>query len=430
MLDYFEVVGIEGQDFAGAGVGDVDVARGGGDMGAAPKAGVDGAGEGVAAGGHKFAIVGVVQPHFAIAHYYDEQFAVIAEGDLNGAEGLSGRNQLLHCAVLDFDEVEADTGTEGKEMVETLVAENGGQAEVVRGAGRGGDEGIGEFAVVGFQSQDAAGAAEGRDVAVAGVAVELGAVVGGGVEDVAIHIPDVGGDGQAVLLRVGGEVRVLGSYGKEVVLERHGGAVVGAGVEAGRVVGSALGGQFLRVEQHYFTGAVVENGGPTVAEVEMHRPVSGQVDAHRLEFGFDQIEVAFVGFEVDAAVDDMDLVGVGGDGDGVAAVAEFVEAAGAGAHIVGVVGYGIFLEVDDGHSAGFAVADEQAAVDFGVFIAVVISHSFGVAVVMVGVGEGEFDQFAGFQAVGEDGPDGVAAGLFDYGVDFRGQAGAVAENDS
>ena len=266
MGHYFQVVVVEGQDFPGSGVGDVDVARSGGNMGAAPKAGIDGASQNLAAGGHQLAVVGVVHPHFAVAHYYDEQLAVIAESHLNGAERVSSGNHLLHCPILGFHEVEADAGTEGKEMVETLVAENGGQPEIIRGAGRAGDEGIGEFAVVGFQGQDAAGAAEHSDMAVAGVPVELGADAGRGIEDVALHIPDVRADGQAVLLRVGGVIRVLGGYGKEVVLQRHGRAVVGAGVEAGRVVGTALGSQFLGVNQDYFAGVVVENGGPTVAD--------------------------------------------------------------------------------------------------------------------------------------------------------------------
>ena len=146
----------------------------------------------------------------------------------------------------------------------------------------------------------------------------------------------------------------------------------------------------------------------------MHRVFPGQVHSHRPELGFDHIKVAVVGFEVDAAVDDMDIVGVAGDGDGVAAVAEFVDAAGAGAHIVGVVGNRVFLEIDDRQGAGFAIANQQAAVDFDHFLSVVITV---MAVVMVGFRERQFDQFRRFQSVGDYRPHGAAAGLVDYGVD-------------
>ena len=67
--------------------------------------------------------------------------------------------------------------------------------------------------------------------------------------------------------------------------------------------------------------------------------------------------MSFVIFEVDAAVEEVDGVGVGGDGDGVAAGFGGVDASGAGAEVEGVLLDFVIFEVDDGHRAGFAVAD-------------------------------------------------------------------------
>ena len=153
----------------------------------------------------------------------------------------------------------------------------------------------------------------------------------------------------------------------------------------------------------------------------MHRVFSGQVHPHRLERRLDQVEVVVMGFQVDAAVQDVYPVGIAGNGDGVAAVAELVDAAGPGAQIIGVVVHRAVFQIDDRQRSGLAVADQQAAVNGHHLLPLMV-------VVILRRRERQFHQFRRLQALGKDHPDSAAAGPGDNLVNDRGQSRAVAEN--
>ena len=122
--------------------------------------------------------MGLVQTNFSIAHDHDEQLAVVAEGDLDGSQVVAGRYQLFHHAFFGFDDVQAHRGAQGEEMIEPVISPDRREAEVVGRARRSGDESILVLAVVVFHHEHAASAAEHGHVAVAGVAVKVGAAFG------------------------------------------------------------------------------------------------------------------------------------------------------------------------------------------------------------------------------------------------------------
>ena len=245
---HFQVVGVQSQHFPGPGVGDVDLAGRGSQVRPRPKAGVDGAGQYLSAGRQQIRVMGIVHPHFPIAHHHQQQLAVIAEGHLDRPQRVSGRNQLLHRPLLRLHQIQANGGTQGKEMIQALVAPNRSQPEILRGTGRSRDESVGKLPVIGFHRQRSAGAAEHRDMPVAGIPVQIRAARSSRIEDVALHIPDVRADGQAIHLRIAGIVRMLRRDGKEVILQRHRRAVMGAGIHPNRLIGRALGGQVRRID--------------------------------------------------------------------------------------------------------------------------------------------------------------------------------------
>ena len=225
-------------------------------------------------------------------------------------------------------------------------------------------------AVVGFEHQRAAGAAEDGQVSVARVTVEVGAALGA-VEDVAIQVPDFDADGKPVFLRVLGIVRVLERHGEEVVLQGYNGAVMGSGIHPDGNVGVAFFLQFVLVDEDKVAGTVVVDGGPFAADVHVDGAVAHEVNAQEAGVPFDQVEVVAVFLEVDAAVEDVDGVGVGGNGDGEASALGGIDAAGAGAEVELVLVDVAGLEIDDGEVTGFAVTDEQSAGEFsGVFVSV------------------------------------------------------------
>ena len=116
--------------------------------------------------------------------------------------------------------------------------------------------------------------------------------------------------------------------------------------------------------------AVVEDGGPLAAHIQVHRAVAGQVYVQALHVIFHLVEVVAVGFEVDAAVKDVGVVGVAGNRDGEASALGGVDAAGAGAEVEGVLLHVAVFQVYDRHHAGLTVADEQASYEFlGSFLA-------------------------------------------------------------
>ena len=75
--------------------------------------------------------MGLVHAQFTVAHDHQEQFAVVAEGHLDGSQVVGGGDELIHFALFGLDDVEADCGAQGEEMVEAVVAPDGGEAEVV-----------------------------------------------------------------------------------------------------------------------------------------------------------------------------------------------------------------------------------------------------------------------------------------------------------
>ena len=137
---------------------------------------------------------------------------------------------MLHRTVFGFHDVQAHSGAEGEEVVKAVVAPDGREAKIIGRTVWSGDEIVVEVSVVGLDDEDAAGAAEHGHVAVAGVAVQVGAALRG-VQHVAVQFTDFRADGQPVVVGVLRKVRVLDGDGEEVVFQRHGGTVVGAGVE-------------------------------------------------------------------------------------------------------------------------------------------------------------------------------------------------------
>ena len=305
--------------------------------------------------------MGVVHADFAVAHNDDEGFFGGVIADLDGPEVAGDGDDLLHDAFLGLDDVESHRGAEGVEMVGAGAAPDGGQAEVLGGAGGSGDEFVVELAVVGLHDQGSAGAAEDGHVAVAGVAVKVGTPIFSAVQHGAGKIPNVGADGPPVFYGVGGVVGMGGREGEKVSLEGHGRSMLGTHVDYGRNVGGAFLLQFVLVDEHHVAGAVVENGGPFLPDIEVDRPVTGEIHVEDPGWAFDQVEVVAVGFEEDAAIYDVGGVGVAGNGDGEAAAVGGVDAPGAAAKVEFVLLNIAVFQVDDGDGAGLAVADEEAS---------------------------------------------------------------------
>ena len=126
---------------------------------------------------------------------------------------------------------------------------------------------------------------------------------------------------------------MLNGHGEQVALHRYGGAVVGAGVEDRRRVGSSVVLQLVLVDQRHVAGAVVVDGGPFSADIHMDGAVAGQVEPEAADVRLHQVEVVAMLFQVDAAVEDVGGVGVAGDGEGVASAVAGVDAAGAGTEV-------------------------------------------------------------------------------------------------
>ena len=96
----------------------------------------------------------------------------------------------------------------------------------------------------------------------------------------------------------------------------------------------------------------------------MHRPLAGHGYVQAFHIVFNQVEVVSMLFQVNASVEDMDLVGVGRHGDGEPSAAGGVDAPGPGAEVKGILLHLAVLQVDHRQGAGLPVADEQAAHDF------------------------------------------------------------------
>ena len=137
--------------------------------------------------------------------------------------------------------------------------------------------------------------------------------------------------------------------------------MLGTHVDYGRRVGRTFFLQFVLVDKHHIAGAIVENGGPFLAYVEVDGAVAGEVYVEGLGWALDHVEVIAVGFEEDAAVDDVGGIGITGNRDGEAAAPGGVDASGAAAEVEGVLLDVAVFEVDDGEGAGLAVADEEAS---------------------------------------------------------------------
>ena len=240
-----------------------------------------------------------------------------------------------------------------------------------------------------FQNQHAAHTAEDGHMAVAGVAVQTFAPFRG-MHDVSVQVNDLGAYGKTVFRRVGFIVRMLQAYGEQVALQGHRRPMLGAEVQHWRHVGAALLLQLVLFEKGDVAGAVVVDGGPFTADVQVHRAVAGQVDVQALDVIFDQVEVVAVGLQVDAAVEDVGGVGVAGYGYGEAPALGGVDAPRPGAQVEGVLFHVAVLQVDDRHHAGLAVADEQAAHDLP-FAVLVGCHHFAmlVPVIVVQFGRSE-----------------------------------------
>ena len=364
--------------------------------------------------------MGLVQAQLAIAHDHDQEFAVVAEGHLDGAEVLGGRYQLVHLALFRLHDVQAHHGTQGEELVQSVISPDRGEAEVVGRSGRGRDESILVMAVVGFNHQDAAGAAEDGHASVAGVAVEIRAAFGA-VEDVAVQVPDFSADGQTVFFGVLGIVRVLKGHGEQVAFQRYHGAVVGTGVHRNGLVGFALFLQFVLVDQHKVTGTVVIHRGPVVADVHVDGAVAHEVDPQEASVPFHHVEVIAVRLKVEAAVDDAHGVGVRGNGDGEASAPGGVDAAGAGTQVELILVDATGFQVDDRKIAGSAVAYQKTTgqLHFVLFVVVVVAF-----------GEGQFNQLLGLQSFGGDYANGVRGGsVVEQIFHVGGKARAVADHE-
>ena len=96
MTDDFQIVSVQRNHFPGAGIRDKDAPRRRGNVRTRPKAGINGIGKNVRCGRQQFGVMGIVHPHFAVAHHHQQQFAVIAEGNLYRAQRVGSRNDLLH----------------------------------------------------------------------------------------------------------------------------------------------------------------------------------------------------------------------------------------------------------------------------------------------------------------------------------------------
>ena len=369
----------------------------------------------------------VVQSDFAVAHDHDEIFAIVAERYLYRPQRVGGGDELLHFALFGFHDVQPDSRTQGKEMVQALIAPNGGQPEVVRGPVRGGDEFVVVFAVVGFDHQDAAGAAEHGHVPVAGVAVQVRAAFRG-VQHVAVQVADFRADGPPVFRRVLQIIRVLDGNREQVAFQGNRRAVLGADVHhQGREV-IALVFQFMLVDQRNIAGTVVEDRRPFTAHVKMHGPVSAQVGGQAVHVRLHQVEVVAVLFQVDAAVKNVRGVGVRGHGDGVTPGSAGVDAAGSRTQVKFVLVDLAGLQVDHRQSSGLPVSNQEAAHGLAL-----VSFSFhrllAVAVAVVIFGEGQFHQFLRLQPFRCDDHDGIRGrGVVDQLFHLRGQSAAVADD--
>ena len=311
MADDFQIVRVQRDYFAGAGIGDKDAPRRSGNVRPRPKAGINGIGEDARCGRQQVGVMGIVHPHLAVAHHHQQQFAVIAEGNLYRAQRFGGGDKLLHRTHFRLHQIQANARTQRKEMVQPVIAPDRGQPEIVRRAGRRRDESVGVFAVVRLNHQGPAGAAEHRHMAVAGVAVQIGAFCGGGVQRHAGRVADGDAFGQAVFLRVGGIVRVLHRYGENIALQRHGRAMMGAGVELAGNIAVPVVFQFVFADQRHIPRAVVVNGAPFLADVQVRGTVAGQVDIETPHVVFHQFGAVAVFFPVNAAVKNVGGIRIG-----------------------------------------------------------------------------------------------------------------------
>ena len=424
---HFQIVGVQRNHFPGAGVGDKNAPRRSGNMRPRPKAGIDGIGKNVRCGCQQVGIVGIVHPHFAVAHHRQQQFAVIAEGNLYRTQSLGGGNKLLHRTHFRLHQIQADARTQRKEMVQPLIAPHRSQPEILRRAGRRRDESVGIFAIMRLNHQGPAGAAEHRHMAVAGIAVQIGAFCGGGVQRHPVPIADGNALRQAIILRAGRIVRVLHRYGENIPLQRHCRAVMRAGVNLARNIAVPVVLQFVFVDQRHIARAVVVNGDPFVGDVQMHRIVARQVNIQPAHGLFHPFQMGAVFLHIDAAVKDMGGVGVGGHGNGVASAANGVDAAGAGAHIKGILHHRPGFQVNDRQLAAFAVAHQQPAVRHRIMVIIAV-----VVMVIVVVGrEWQFHQLLRLQPFGCHHYHGVGRrGVGNQIFHLRRQPAAVADDDS
>ena len=425
VADDFQVVSVQREYFAGAGVGDKDATRRSGNVRPGPKAGINGIGKDARCGRQQIGVMGIVHPHFAVAHHHQQQFAVIAEGNLYRAQRFGSGDKLLHRTHFRLHQVQANARTQRKEMVQPVIAPDRGQPEIVRRAGRRRDESVGVFAVVRLNHHGPAGAAEHRHMAVAGVAVQIGAFGGGGVQRHAGLIADGDALRQAVFLRVGRIVRVLHRHGENIALQRHRRAMMGAGVELAGNIAVPIVFQFVFTDQRHIPRAVVVNGAPFLADVQVNGTVAGQVDIETPHVGFHQFGVVAVFLPVNAAVKNVGRVGVGGHGNGIASAARSVNPAGAGAHIKGILHHRTGFQVNDRQLAAFAIAHQQPAVRRRIIMVIVMAV---VIMVVIRAGEGQFHQFHRIQTVGCYYLHGVGGcDVFKQILNLRGQAGAVAD---
>ena len=201
---------------------------------------------------------------------------------------------------------------------------------------------------------------------------------------------------------------------------------MGTGVEHGGFVGCALLFQFMLIDQNDVTGSVVEHGGPLASHVQVHRAVAGQVQTQGGHVSFHHIKVVSVLLQVHATVDDVDRVGVAGDGDGKAATLGGIDSTGAGTEVELVLVNVTGLQVDHGQSAGFAITDEQAAGEFSPVLAFVPHSMFSM---FVSFGEGQFHELHRFQALRGDHPDRArGGGVGDQVFHLIGEPCAVADD--
>ena len=104
---------------------------------------------------------------------------------------------------------------------------------------------------------------------------------------------------------------MLDGYGENIALQRHRRAMMGAGVELAGNITIPVVFQFVFVDQRHIPRAVVVNGAPFLADVQVRGTVAGQVDIETLHVVFHQFVVVAVFLMVNAAVKNVGGIRIG-----------------------------------------------------------------------------------------------------------------------